>query len=386
MILRVSFLQNLRAGARSVVGAVTGDVTGPPGSDLTSTAILTPPTAPPMELGSPWVTTELAHVLVDVLGADQLPLTREVAMQVPSVAKARHTICPTLARIPLKLDGSADPEALAFLKQPELGQPGFITYTWTLDDQLFHGVSWWQVLSRYANSNRPRTARRILPGGVKQEDGGVWTVYGQRANAADLLRLDGPHEGLLNFAARTVRQAADIEAAAAKHAKNPIPSTELHQTSGVTLPKTERQELVAEWAAARRGENGGVAYTSPNIELKTHGQLPEQLLVSGRNAAAVDVARHAGLPADALDAAPEKSTLTYNTAETKMRALIDFGLAAYGSALTARLSMDDLTPRGAVVILDYDAVTAVTDSDPSTPAPSSSAHPADGGAGPNGKA
>ena len=387
MILRVRFLQNLRAGAQSVVGAVTGDPSGPrTGSVLASTAVLAPPTAPPMELGSPWVTSELANVLVDVLGADQLPLTREVAMQVPAIAKARHTVCPTLARIPFQLDGSSDAEALAFIRQPDPSMPGFLTYVWTLDDQLFHGVSWWQTLTRYANSNRPKTSRRILPGGVKQEDGGRWTVYGQPTNPADLIRLDGPHEGLLNFAAVTIRQAADIESAAAKHAKNPIPSTELHQTSGVTLPKPERTELVQEWAAARRGENGGVAYTSPNIELKTHGQLPEQLLVSGRNAAAVDVARHAGLPADALDAVPEKSTLTYNTAETKMRALIDFGLAAYGSALTARLSMDDLTPRGARVVLDYDSVTAVTDDDPSTPAPSSSAHPADGGAGPNGKA
>lgn len=342
-----------------------------PGSDLTAAQLTAPPTAPPLELGSPWVTTELSNVLVDILGADKLPLTREAAMQVPAVAKSRHTICPTLGRIPLILKGTENPETAAFIAQPDPSMSRFLLLTWTFDDQLFHGVSWWQVTERYA-SRRPRRARRILPGGVRREDGGGWTVYGKPVDPADLLRLDGPHEGLLNFATTTLRQASDIEAAAAKNAKNPIPAMELHQTSGPTLPKPERQELVQEWAAARQGENGGVAYTSPNIEAKPHGQPAEQLLITGRNAAAVDVARHAGIPADAIDATPEKTSLTYSTAETKMRALIDFGLAAYGEALVSRLSLSDITPAGSSVAFDYDAITATTDADPSTPAPSSS--------------
>lgn len=378
----MSITENIRAGARAVGNAVTGRaLMAAPGPELTSSsAMLAPPTEPPLQLGSPWVTSELHTVFADIVGADKLPLTREKAMQVPAVAKARHTICPTLARIPLVVEGSADTEVSAFIEQPDPTMSRFLLLTWTFDDQLFHGVSWWHVTARYA-SNRIKTVRRVLPGGVTHEQG-KWFVYGDQTPPADILRLDGPHEGLLNFASTTLRQASDIEAATAKAARNPVPDIDLHQTQGTTLPKAERTELVQAWVDARRGDSGSVAYTSPNIEARALGQHPERLLISARNAAAVDVARHAGIPADSIDASPEQQTLTYNTAETKMRALIDFGLAAYSMALTSRLSLSDVTPRGTRIVHDFDAVTVTTDSDPSTPAPpAAGSAPAVGSAG-----
>lgn len=362
--------------------SVTGAADGAPGSVYaSSSALLTSPAVPPPVLGSPWVTSELSTVLVDILGGENLPITREQAMQVPAVAKARHTICPTLGRIPLIVQGTDNDETLTFVRQPDRSMSRFLLLTWTFDDQLFHGVSWWQVLDRYA-SRRVRNVRRILPGGVARGEHGSWAVYGEPVDPANLVRLDGPHEGILNFASTTIRQASDLESSAAKTAKNPIPAIDLHQTSGPTLSKTERTELVSEWAAARAGANGAVAYTSPNVEARALGQAAEQLLISGRNAAAVDVARHAGLPADAVDATPEKTSLTYNTAETKMRALIDFGLAAYGEALVSRLSLSDITPAGSTVAFDYDAITATTDADPSTPAPAAGAPSSQPGSAP----
>jgi hypothetical protein len=337
---------------------------------------------PPPELGSPWVTSDLNAVLVDILGTENVPMTREAAMRIPAVSRARNVICPTLGRIPMIVTGTESAETLAFIEQPDPTTSRFIQLTWTYDDCFFHGVSWWQITARYAASNRARNARRILPGGVTRRDGGGWEVYGKPVSPADLIRIDGPHEGILNYASGTLRQASELEAAALRNAKNPIPAVDLHQTSGMTLDPTERQQLVADWAAARAGANGGVAYTSPQIDARVLGSPAELLLTSGRNAAAVDVARHASLPADSIDASVEHASMTYSTSETKMRALIDFGLAAYGSALTARLSLNDVTPRGSAVALDYDAVTAVADSDPSTPAPAGDAPPA--GAGPTG--
>lgn len=380
----VSLTGNLTAGVRAALsGGVTAAAGHPrPGRQLTaSTHMLAAPSAPPPMLGSPWVTSELNTVFADILGADAtLPLTREVAMRVPAVARARHTICPTLARIPLVVSGSS-PETARFLDQPDPAMSRFLLVTWTLDDMLFHGVSWWQVTARYAGSSRPQSVRRVLPGGVQPAGQGRWTVYGQPADPADLWRIDGPHEGILNFGSVTLRQAADIESAAARNARNPLPAVDLHQETGPTLPEAERTALVKAWAAARRGDDGGVAYTSPGIVARVLGAVPEHLLISGRNAAAVDVARHAGIPADSIDATPEKNAMTYATVETRMRALVDFGLAAYGSALTARLSMSDVTPAGTVVGLDYTAVTAVTDDDPTTPAPAGSTSTAPTGRG-----
>lgn len=344
---------------------------------MTATASSLGTLIPPPELGSPWVTSDLNAVLVDILGTENLPMTREAAMRIPAVSRARNVVCPTLGRVPFVLGGTENPETVAFLDQPDPSTSRFLTMTWTYDDCFFHGVSWWQVTSRYA-SNRVKTARRILPGGVTRQDGGGWFVYGKPVQPSELLRIDGPHEGILNYASTTLRQASELEAAALRNAKNPIPAIDLHQTQGITLDPVERQQLVKDWSAARAGENGGVAYTSPQIDARVLGQPAEQLLTTGRNAAAVDVARHASLPADAIDASVEHASMTYSTSETKMRALIDFGLAAYGSAVTARLSLNDVTPRGSVVGLDYDSITAVADSDPSTPAPSAAAPGADG--------
>lgn len=378
--VRVRFFQALRAGARSVDVSVTG--VRPPLAPVRSlTSAAAPVLIPPPELGSPWVTSDLSTVLVDLIGSDAIPMTRDAAMRVPSVSRARNVICPTLGRVPLIVTGTESAETLAFIEQPDPTQPRFLTLTWTFDDCLFYGVSWWQVTSRYA-SQKPRTARRILPGGVTRADGGGWRVYDQPVSPLDLIRIDGPHEGILNYATTTLRQAGELEAAALKNAKNPIPAVDLHQTQGITLDKVERQELVTEWAKARQGENGGVAYTSPNIEARVLGSPAELLLSKGRNSVAVDVARHASIPADSIDASVEHASMTYNTTETRMRALIDFGLASYGTALSARLSMQDVTPRGSTVELSYDAITAVSDSDPSTPAPPGDpAAAAPGGAG-----
>lgn len=337
---------------------------------------------PPPELGSPWVTSDLSTVLVDLIGTEGVPLTRDAAMRVPAVSRARNVVCPTLGRVPFIVSGTTSPETLAFVEQPDPAQPRFLTMTWTYDDCLFYGVAWWQVTSRYA-SGRPKTGRRILPGGVTRQDGGGWQVYGKSVDPSELIRIDGPHEGILNYASTTLRQAAELEAAALKNAKNPIPALDLHQTQGVTLDPVERQQLVTDWAKARQGENGGVAYTSPNIEAKVLGQPAELLLSKGRNSAAVDVARHVSIPADSIDASVEHASMTYNTTETRMRALIDFGLASYGAAVTSRLSMLDVTPRGSRVELDYSTITAVADSNPATPAPAAAPAAAPAGAGLN---
>src|SRR5690606_26138682 len=98
-------------------------------------------------------------------------------------------------------------------------------------------------------------------------------AFGEPVNAVDVIRIDGPHEGILHFGRHLLREAIDVADAAARAAANPVPSIELHQTGGSPLNAEERRELVAAWAEARRaGRNGGVAYTNQNIEVRTHGQ------------------------------------------------------------------------------------------------------------------
>jgi hypothetical protein len=90
--------------------------------------------------------------------------------------------------------------------------------------------------------------------------------------------------------------------------------------------------------------------------VKAHeiGSFDAHLLESGRNAAAVDVARHASIPADLIDATVTESSLHYSTSRDNDRRFIDYGLGLYMSAISARLSQDDVTPRGQRVAFDLE--------------------------------
>jgi hypothetical protein len=343
------------------------------------------PVTPDAEIASPWTAPDWLQTVVwgDVFGqTPDSPLTRAQAMGVPAIARARGVMTSTLGRLPLVVVDSEGADAKPidgtdlgkFLAQPDPGQPRYIQVLWTVDDLIFHGVSWWLVTARYAAPSAfqrgyPRAARRILPGNVVFGDGGEVKVYGKPVDPADLVRIDGPHEGILNYAAGAVRTAARLEASAAKFADNPVPAVELHQTDDYVMSKTEKTDLINGWIAARKGANGGVAFTTKNIEAKMHGTPAEHLLTSGRNAAAVDAARVVGTPADTVDASVEHASMTYNTAESRLRVLLDFGLVAYGAAITARLSMPDVSPRGQFAAFAYDQITAVTDASVGTPAP-----------------
>lgn len=333
-----------------------------------------------MEVASPWAdSSALQQVVVDLWNPDELPLTRELAMQVPAVARARTMVAATLGRVKLvavdewtgdELDRQHPSAQLA--RQLDPGQPMFVQITWTVDDLIFEGKSYAYVLGRYA-SGKPAQIRRLLPGTLRYVKGKPYVEGIGPVAERDVLRIDGPHEGVLNYGGPTVRAARDLERSAARFAKNPVPAIDLHQTGGPALGKAEREQLVADWAKARAGANGGVAFTSQYIEAKVLGVPAEHLLTGGRNAQSIDVARVVGVTADAIDASPERASMTYNNGAVKNRALIDYGLAAYGAAIEARLSMADVTPSGVLLRFKYDELTDVADTSSTTPAPAAPA-------------
>jgi hypothetical protein len=103
--------------------------------------------------------------------------------------------------------------------------------------------------------------------------------------------------------------------------------------------------LTQMWADAREGENGGVAYLPPGIDAQELGTFDQHLVLDGRNAAAVDIARHASLPADMVDATTEGSLVYQNRVDNDRRGL-DYGIGGYMSAISARLSQNDACPAG----------------------------------------
>lgn len=284
-------------------------------------------------------------------GADLAGVTpsRATAMRVGAVAAARNRIVGPIAGMPLLAVGGSVP----FLVQPEPGRTRAITLAWTVDQMIWHGRAWWQITERGA-SGRPVAVSLRTEDEVTHdvERGTVTVAGGPPLPESEFIRIDAMHEGVLATGAEVITRAVLVEAAAAKASDNPVPSIELHQTEGAPLSRDQIDELVSRWARARRGANGGVAYTSPTVEAKTHGMAAENLLITGRNAAALDVARQFGLPAWALDVSVEGSSLTYSNVPSRSRELLDYTLRPYMDAIEGRLAMPDVVPAGVEVRLD----------------------------------
>ena len=287
-------------------------------------------------------------VLAELYDLEYQPVTRQTAMAISAVAKCRHLMAGHLGKMPLvayRGNKPMDKQPL-IVTQPEVGRPRFITMTWTADALMFFGRAWFTVTQRYQEDGRPARLRFVPEWEAEVIDGQLVKAYGVKVDPKDVIRVDGPHEGLLTFAGPRIREALAIDRAAARAADNPVPSIDLHQTGGADMSDAEIDALIERWGTKRRGVNGAIGYTNASIEARALGQPVEQLLIDGRNVAALNICRSLGFPAWAADVTVAGSSLTYSNVQSRTRELIENTYASYMAAIEARFSMDDILPAG----------------------------------------
>lgn len=311
--------------------------------------------SPAPAIRSPWAPTP-SHletvVWSDIFGTKHVPITRTEAMRVPAVSRARRLIAGAIARMPIHVwRGEVDVTPLWLTRTDKAVHP-WHRMLWTIDDLIFYGWSVWH-LDRGADGEVLH-AERIPPARWELSAEGAILIDDQPVPASAVCAIPGPDEGILTTGHIAIRHAAKLIGAADRAADTPSPTVNLHQTNDYRMSDEERSALIASWAAARRGENGGVAFTSAGIDAQEMNSVQEHLLIEGRNASAVDVARVMGIPASMIDATGPKASLSYETTEGKAAELVNWGLSPFMSAITARLSLDDMTPHGHVVRFDAD--------------------------------
>lgn len=307
-------------------------------------------------VASPWSSGELTRwAAADILGDDvaaQLPVTRAEAMCVPAIVKARSLICGTLSAQPLAVfrgEEKVAPGPLWLTRTDEGAEAPAERMLWTLDDVLFEGVSLWGV----DRDSRGQVGRawRVPLGDWEIDDDLTILVNGRPAQRAEVVLFQGPQEGLLTIARNAVRGDLAMARSWQQRVTSPVPLVELHGTDPTdALTSAEAQELVDAWEVQRR--KGGTAYTPPAIELRVHGDKATQLFVEGRNAARLDWANYTALPAALLEGSQASATLTYVTTEGKRSEFVDYSLRYWALPIEARLSMDDVVPRGSRVAFD----------------------------------
>lgn len=283
-------------------------------------------------------------------------LSRTDAMKIDAVAKIRNRAAAKIGGFPLvAMKGNATyPQSPKWVENLEENQSRFVSVSWITEALMFYGRAYLLISKR---TPRAIESFKFVPEWhAVTKHGKLLKAFGREVRPDEWIRIDAHHEGLLNYGQDILKRAAVIERAAARAAENPVPSIELHQTGGGQMTDSEIDNMIARWIAARNGKNGGVAYTSASIETKTHGQAAEQLLIDGRNMAAIGISRAMGAPAWLIDAAVSGSSITYGNVNSRSRELVEDLLEPYMNAISGRLSLDDILPRGVWLKIDASRV------------------------------
>ena len=290
--------------------------------------------------------------------------TREQAMSVPSVARARNIICSTIGSLPLETYNHFTKEHIEpnrVIMQPDPRIAGSAIYAWIAEDLLFNGVAYGQVLDSYAASDnsRVRAWTRVAPNRVSytlNSNSTIITAYQidgievPNSGVGSIIVFSGLDEGVLNRAGRTIRAAQELEKAAELYAKEPVPTMVL-KSNGTNLTPERITKLLESWKVAR--STRATAFLNADVELNALGFDPEKLqLNQARQYLATEIARAVGIPASFLSA--ETTSMTYSTTVMERKALIDFSLRNIITPIEQRLSAQDFVPNGVEVRFDID--------------------------------
>jgi HK97 family phage portal protein len=322
---------------------------------------------PQVQTAKPTKVSDVAAALTPVQISDSVynilggatNTTRQLAMSVPSVARARNIICGTIGSLPLttfnRITGQyVDPHRV--INQPDPRVAGFVIYNWLAEDIWLYGAGYGQVLEMYSSTDggRVRAWTRVSPDRVTVDTDFLNTeITGYKVDGksvplqgvGSIIRFDGPDEGLLHRAGKTIAAAVYLENAAVNYAKEPAPTMVL-KSNGTNLTAERISALLSAWKTARQSRS--TAFLNADVNLEQFGFDPKSMqLAEARQYVALELARACGIPAYFLSA--EQTSMTYSNAVTERRSLVDFSLRPILKAIEERLSLPDFVPNPVMV-------------------------------------
>lgn len=285
--------------------------------------------------------------------------TRDEAMAIPTIARARNIICSTVAAFEIdvwqKSTGTKiDPPRV--INQPDPRVPGANVWSWIAEDLLFFGFAYLRVTDRYAEDGRVRAAERIAPARVtvrtNAEGNEIVGYYidGRSVPNEDIKVFMGMDEGLLNRAGQTLKAGAWLERVALTYAREPAPLTVL-KSSGTAMPGDRIRAVLDAWSKARKERS--TAFLNADVVIEKLGFNPSEIqLNEARQYIALELSRAIGIPAWFLSSDPQSNT--YSNAVNQRRDLIDYSLRPMMTIIEQRLSQSDFLPSGQYARYDLD--------------------------------
>lgn len=280
------------------------------------------------------------------------PISRDEALRVPAVRRARDLICGEIGQFPLVLigpDGKTTDWSL--LSQPESGVARSVTMTRVVEDMLLFERAWLKT-THVGWHGKPAEVRRldaqtvtIRPEYVSYPEGTalVWP------EVSGIIRLDSPNRGLLT-ASPAIKACVALERAALRAAQGLPPMDWFTPADGAdVLDDDDVMDLLDAWETARGDRR--TAYVPGGLEYHRDGFDPEKTqLAESREFAITEVARLTGIDAEELSVST--TSRTYANMQDRRRHRVESVLGPFMTAIEGRLSLGDVTPHGYRVEFD----------------------------------
>lgn len=299
-------------------------------------------------------------------------VTRSRALSLGAISRSRDVICSLVGSLPIHQYGTQwNGESLEeiplppepWMLQPEANVPRSVTLAWLTDDMMFTGRAYLYTTERYANGMParfqwlPAEDVNIVASSFRgnRPIGGIQSIdyAGNQLDQRNVHIFYSPYEPLLRSAARSIRIAERLDAAAERFAVNDTPAGHLKQIKGQPLDHDEMQAMAEAWSEAR--QEGRTAFAPEEVDWVESTMDPSRLqLVEARQYAALELSRHANVP-PWLVGAPTGSGMTYQNAQQAKADAVTFGALGYIEALEQGFSANTITPRGRVIRFDRTA-------------------------------
>ena len=297
--------------------------------------------------------------LIDAIEADQngtlLPqVTRDEAFSVLPVMLARNLICNSISALPLKTYNSKwKPMDNPLFRQIDSTRTNGAVLADTVEDLLMYKYAYWRILSR-GSDGYPTEAEHIHFLRVSEDvkDGrSVIRIDGKLQDWADIRKFESPNPGLLKHGGRVIKRSLDLDLTAARYARNPMPLNYFRPMDGVDpLDDNGIRGFLQKWKRWLRNETTG--YVPAGMDYVTVDQpTPAELqLIESQKQVALSIANMTGLDPEKLGVST--TSRTYANIVDRRQDEINEVYKPYMNAITERLSFQDVTKRGHVVVFD----------------------------------
>lgn len=285
-------------------------------------------------------------------------VTRESALMIPALKRARDIICSQVATMSLRQFAGDTDVTPDWLMNSKSGVSPYHRMVATVDDILFYDWSLWAV--ERDGDNIVDAIRVPFDRWSVDEWTGVVAIDDVATDPSRVILIPGAGSGgVLQNGAQLIKGYKAMERSWVGRTQNPVPLIELHQVSDDQLTDgsedpddNEVADLINAWSVGRTSPTGAVGFTDNRVEVRVHGAVQTDLFVEGRNAAVLDVARLVGMPGSLLDGSMATASLTYVTTEGKRSEFDVMTTPLYVDPIESRLSLDDVAPEGQVIRFD----------------------------------